>query len=133
LFLRWPITWVWEISLSALLACTLLVAAIQASESRSLRTAAAFGLLSGVAALTNPSLLTVIAIAWLWMCVQRHRAGKHWARAALISALIAAALISPCIVRNHVLPSTLLCTGGNFRGQTRIKNCHLSNGMGWGG
>ncbi len=41
LFLRWPITWVWEISLSALLASTLQVAAIQASESRSLRTAAA--------------------------------------------------------------------------------------------
>ncbi len=133
LFLRWPITWVWEISFSVLLACTLLVAAIQASESRSLRTAAAFGLLSGVAALTNPSLLTVIAIAWLWMCVQRHRAGKHWARAALISALIAAALISSWMVRNQVVFGKPIFIRGNFWFEFALGNYHLSNGMGWGG
>ncbi len=63
-----PFEWIWDTSLSALLAALLLWATLELTESYSLREALLFGLLWGAALLTNPALgiLLPLQIGWIF-------------------------------------------------------------------
>src|SRR6185437_14262951 len=54
-FMRWPTTWIWEVSLSALLLGVLVLLSLEATTSEGQRKFIAMGCLWGFAAITNPS------------------------------------------------------------------------------
>lgn len=133
LFMRWPTTWIWEVSLSALLLACLVLQALKAAADGSVRRWFGFGALWGLAALTNPSLLTCLPITLGWAAWQLRRSGKGWTRPALVAVLACVAVITPWVVRNRVVMGQFVFIRDNFAYEFRLGNYHGSNGMGWSG
>jgi 4-amino-4-deoxy-L-arabinose transferase-like glycosyltransferase len=109
-----PIEWTWDQSLSALLLCLLLCFTYYLRECSSPEHWAAYGLLWGVAALTNPALSVLLPFfaAWLWF--QRAKrvmpSGVFLARAAFFFVLA----LLPWTIRNYFEIGGLFFVKSNF-------------------
>jgi 4-amino-4-deoxy-L-arabinose transferase-like glycosyltransferase len=136
LFYRWPLTWVWETSLSALLATTLFLLALrwrQEDAGKAGRESVVFGATAGFALLTNPALLTIVGIAGLWAIQPRFSQLRSALRSALLSGFVCVAMIAPWLVRNWIVFGQPVFLRSNFWVEFALGNYHLSNGMGWRG
>src|SRR5262249_43275072 len=69
----WCTRWVWETSLAALLLAVIFWLTLQLEEAQSTKPWIVFGLLWGVAALTNTSLLSFLPASGLWAWYRRHK------------------------------------------------------------
>ena len=58
----WPIIWVWDMSLSALLLALILGSTLKLVDVKSRKRWIVYGFLWGVAALTNPALLSILPL-----------------------------------------------------------------------
>jgi hypothetical protein len=132
-FMRWPTTWVWEMSASALLISVLFLQSVQLGKQASGKRWAVFGLLWGVAALTNPSLLAFLPAAGLYPVVKLWRRHERWFNHAAVSALMFAAVISPWLIRNRVTLGAWVFIRDNAGFELSLGNYHGSKGMGWFG
>jgi 4-amino-4-deoxy-L-arabinose transferase-like glycosyltransferase len=83
---------------------------------------AGYGLLWGVAALTNPSVLVLLPVLGIWACHRRSRRGLPWLRPAAISALLFAAVITPWEVRNYRVFGQFIPLRDNFWMEMRVGN-----------
>ena len=133
LFMRWPTTWVWEMSASALLISILFLQSLQLGKQASGKRWAGFGLLWGIAALTNPSLLAFLPAAGLYPVVKLWRGHERWFRHAAVSAVVFAVVISPWLIRNRVTLGTWVFIRDNAPFELSLGNYPGSNGMGWFG
>jgi 4-amino-4-deoxy-L-arabinose transferase-like glycosyltransferase len=97
-----PIAWTWDQSLSALLLATLLAFTYALRRAGLPLYWVAYGLLWGVAALTNPSLCVVMPFLWLWLWFQRWEAGLPSVALLARAALFFALAIAPWTVRNYI-------------------------------
>jgi len=129
-FARWAVTWYWEITLSTLLMTWLFWYALALREYDSLRGWISFGLLFGVAMLTNPSVMTLVGISILWL-LDVHGL-KIWRRAAL-SLLVCFLVISPWLVRNRLVMHKWIFLRSNFGFEFSLGNYHGSAGDCWMG
>jgi 4-amino-4-deoxy-L-arabinose transferase-like glycosyltransferase len=109
-----PFQWVWDQSLSALLLCLLLCFTYHLRETSCPKHWAAYGLLWGIAALTNPTLCAVLPFLAAWLWSQRARralpSGFVLARAALFFVL----LLLPWTIRNYFEFGGLFLVKSNF-------------------
>lgn len=64
---------------------------------------AGFGVLCGVAALTDPSVLSVVPFLAAWACFRLYKRGRRWLGPAIISAVVFCAVISPWLIRNYMV------------------------------
>jgi hypothetical protein len=96
-----PFEWIWDTSLSALLAATLLWATLALAESERLRDWCMYGLLWGLTLMTNPALGSLLPFLLGWVA-HRTRGTKpaRWKRAA-IAAGVAVLCCVPWTVRNY--------------------------------
>src|ERR1700693_3792304 len=67
-FSKWAVTWLWEVSLSALLFSLLFWYGLYLPEAPSRKTHIGFGALWGFALLVNPSLGTLLPVSLAWCC-----------------------------------------------------------------
>jgi len=96
-----PFQWIWDTSLTALLAATILWATLALAKSRRMRDWCAYGLIWGVALLTNPSLGGVLPFLLGW-AVYRGRSEVRGRFARPAAALAVAILCCvPWTVRNN--------------------------------
>jgi len=109
-----PIEWTWDQSLSALLLCLLLCFTYYLRECSRPEHWAAYGLLWGVAALTNPTLSVLLPFLAAWLWSQRAKrampSGVFLARAALFFILA----LLPWTIRNHFEIGGLFFVKSNF-------------------
>ena len=98
----WPTTWIWEMSLSALLLSILVLESLRLADNPNWKAWARFGLIWGIAALTNPALLAFLPAAGLYPAHRLWRNGQAWLRPASTAALVFALCIAPWLVRNRV-------------------------------
>jgi 4-amino-4-deoxy-L-arabinose transferase-like glycosyltransferase len=127
-FSKWGVTWVYETTMSALLAALLLWYALYVAETSSRKTWLGFGALWGFALLVNPALLTlfVVALVWCW-----HARGKARRSAPLVLCFVAClAVMSPWIVRNRVVLGHWVFVRSNFGAEFALGNYHGSLGRG---
>lgn len=97
-----PFEWVWDTSLAVLLAAAILWATLAVTASASQRDWSGYGLLWGVALLTNPALGSLFPFLLVWAAIRVSvTAAGAWKRAALATG-IAALCCSPWAVRNYV-------------------------------
>jgi hypothetical protein len=139
----WAIKWAWETSLATLLlACIFLlsmrmtgIAWIDKRRWDFAPQAAArdwllFGLLWGLVALVNPSLLLWLPLCGLWLLIKQMKAGY---RRALWQAIAAAAVfvvvLSPWVVRNYLVFHRLIPVRGNFGAELRMGNAEDAVGL----
>ena len=93
-----PFEWIWDTSLTALLAATLLWATLELAGSQRLRDWGIYGLLWAFALLTNPSLGSVLPFFLGWAA---YRAAKRGLRAPALAAAVVVLCCAPWTIRNY--------------------------------
>ena len=131
--MKWPIVWVWDTSLSALLLALIFLSTLKLVESSSRKRWIVYGLLWGVAALTNPALLSTLPFSLLWFAMRRRRANQSWLIPAIIVLTTFIVCTAPWMIRNAVVLGKPVFIRDNFWFEFHLGNYHLSNAMGWGG
>jgi 4-amino-4-deoxy-L-arabinose transferase-like glycosyltransferase len=92
---------VWETTLTVLLLTTLLWLTLDMDRRRGLWAWAAYGLLWGVTALVNPSVLAVLPLAAGWALWRKRRDGLAWRAPALVMLAVVLAALAPWEIRNY--------------------------------
>lgn len=133
IFMRWPTTWIWEVSLSALLLSIAFLIALQLEEGSTPKRWIIFGLFWGFSALTNPALLTFLPFSVLWPAYHLFKRHHQWLLPALFTMFTFVVVISPWLVRNRVVFGKWVFIRGNAPFEFSLGNYHGSNGLGWFG
>ena len=98
-----PFEWIWDTSLAALLAATLLWATLVVGESRRWQDWCRYGLLWGASLMTNPALVSVFPFLLVWLIFRSRHAGQlQFARPAL-AAIITLVCCIPWTARNFAV------------------------------
>ncbi len=95
-----PFEWIWDTSLTALLAATLLWATLELAGSPRTRNWCAYGLLWAFALLTNPSLGSVLPFLLGWAAYRAAKRGAGWHAPALAAAVVVLCC-APWTIRNY--------------------------------
>jgi len=134
-----PFEWIWDTSLSALLAATILWATLAIAESDRVLNWCAYGLLWGFALLTNPALGTLLPFMLGWLACrggQSYRglgeSRQRWERVAL-AAGVAVLCCVPWTIRNYSAFHRFIPLRSNFPfelwlGNNDIFDEHARNG-----
>lgn len=130
-FMRWPTTWIWEVSLSALLLSILVLLTLSAVTQQGHNCWIKLGGLWGLAAITNPSLLGVLPFSLGWLAFQRRRTLRPSFKPILLTVIIAFAIMVPWLVRNWIVMHKPVFIRDNFGFEFYLGNYHGSNGLGY--
>src|SRR5205085_5492130 len=88
LFMEWPVKWVWDTSLSALLFSVIFLAALELAEREDLKSWTGFGALWGFSALTNPSLLAFLPFSLAWPAYHLRKASRSYTRSVTVAVIV---------------------------------------------
>lgn len=108
-----PFEWIWDTSLSALLAATLLWATLTADEKWNRSSALLYGLTWGIALLTNPALALMFPFALGWIVYRRLKVPSAVRNAGVALGVVVACCL-PWTVRNAVQFHRLIPVRSNF-------------------
>ena len=133
-FSKWSVTWIWEISLSALLFSLLFWHALYLQRVWTRKAWIGFGALWGFALLVNPALCTLLPLSLAWIGYkQQYLRKQDWLKPVAVSLLTCLTVISPWLVRNRLVFGHWVFLRGNFGFEFALGNYHLSFGRGWKG
>jgi len=104
----------WETALSALLLSVALWALPELAASTRASRWIFFGLLAGVAALTNTTLLAVFPFFWLWLWFRSNAQRQVRVRLVLLSVAVGILLMFPWTIRNHRVFHRFIPVRDNF-------------------
>ena len=133
IFFRWPVSWIWDFTASALLLSVVLIVTLDAAEKNTRTLWLWLGAIWALTALTNPALLSVMPLTFLYAACVNHRAFRPWLASAALSAVFFAALVSPWLIRNDLVFGKPVFFRGNYWFEFHLGNYHLSNGLGYSG
>jgi 4-amino-4-deoxy-L-arabinose transferase-like glycosyltransferase len=118
----WSTRWVWETSLAALLLALIFWLTLKMENLDGATPWIGFGLLWGVAALTNVSLLSFLPVAGVWAWYRRAKNGKTSLPGIALASVFFAATISPWLVRNYETFGHPMFVRSNFGAELRLGN-----------
>src|SRR5580658_10388245 len=97
-----PYQWVWDTSLAALLLATILWATLELADTQSVRAWYGYGLLWGLALMTNPSLGSLFPLLLGWAAYRAWQKRQLHRRRPLLACAIAVLCCAPWTVRNYL-------------------------------
>jgi 4-amino-4-deoxy-L-arabinose transferase-like glycosyltransferase len=118
----WSVRWVWETSLATLLLALIFWLALELQEFRGSTPWIGFGLLWGVAALTNSSLVSFLPACGLWAWYRRRQRGLPSLVGVALAALFFMATTAPWLVRNYEVFGKFIFIRSNFGAELRLGN-----------
>ncbi len=125
----WAVRWIWETSLSAFLLSLLFMLTVEMEGDDRSSSWIGYGLLWGVAALSNPAALSFLPFAGCWLVYQLHRRGKRYVVPALLSAVVFWMAIMPWLARNYEVMGQVVFIRDNFGNELRLGNNPLAEGQ----
>lgn len=125
----WSTRWVWETSLAALLLTVLFWLTLRLEEAEGANAWIGFGLLWGVAALVNTSLLSFLPASGLWVWYRRAHQRRRSLSGVVLASIFFSATISPWLVRNYEVFGKFIFVRSNFGAELRLGNGPGANGM----
>jgi 4-amino-4-deoxy-L-arabinose transferase-like glycosyltransferase len=139
----WGIKWVWDTALSALLFATLFMLTLELARAANLSAPTdenrvcrgplwkwlLWGLLWGIAGLTNTAELAFLPFAGLWVVWQYFRRRQPFLRQVVAAAVVFLAVLTPWMVRNHRVFHKLIPVRGNFGVEFHLGNTIDARGM----
>jgi 4-amino-4-deoxy-L-arabinose transferase-like glycosyltransferase len=117
-----PFEWIWDTSLSALLAASLLWASLRVAESTQFRDASLYGALWGFALLTNPALGSLLPFLLGWIAYRQIKRGIWRPLPALLAIALIVCKCVPWTIRNAVQFHRLIPLRSNFPFELWIGN-----------
>lgn len=93
---------IWHTALSTLLVSLVFLSALRLERSRSIRAWITFGVLSGLGALTDPIIVSVVPFLIAWACWRCYQRRNPWIAPGLAVVLSVSLVISPWFVRNYL-------------------------------
>jgi Dolichyl-phosphate-mannose-protein mannosyltransferase len=109
-----PFEWIWDTSLSALLAALILWATLELAESEKWLDWVVYGVLWGLALMTNPALGLLLPFMLGWAALRgRGESSLRWKRAVLVAGLAILCCL-PWTVRNYVAFHRLIPVRSNL-------------------
>ena len=146
--LQYAVHWVWEMSLTACLFSWAMVVALrlrgvgeEEQEVGSRKQEVGFGLwfvlgvLWGLIALTNASLLLCLPAMMVWVAwpeLRRWRLGGKTVAGAVLTCVAFAAVLAPWVVRNERVMHALVLTRDNFGAELYESTLERNDGFPWG-
>jgi hypothetical protein len=98
-----PFQWIWDTSLSGLLAATILWATLSVATSRRIRDWCAYGFLWGVALMTNATLLSGLPLILAWMAYRARKRDTQWHAKTAIAVGVIVLCCAPWTIRNYIV------------------------------
>jgi hypothetical protein len=140
--MQYAVRWLWEMSLTALLFSWVIVLALRVrgigepapAHSQTARRWVCFGLLWGLIALSNSSLLAFLPACGLWMLWDAHKSGQLAAglRNATLAGVCFLAVICPWVVRNWYALHAFVPMRSNFGAELYMATLPSNNALPWG-
>jgi len=124
----WCTRWVWETSLAALLLTTIFWLTLTMVAKEGLKPWLQFGLLWGVAALSNTALLSFLPFSGLWAWYHRGKLGKRSLGGVILAAFIFSGCLAPWLMRNRRTFGQFVFIRSNFGAELRLGNGPGANG-----
>jgi 4-amino-4-deoxy-L-arabinose transferase-like glycosyltransferase len=124
----WSTRYVWETSLAALLLAVIFWLTLSLEEKDVPRPWVSFGLLWGIAALTNTTSLSFLPASGLWVWYRRAKLRKRSLTGVLVASLILAACLTPWSLRNYRVFGQFVFIRSNFGAELRLGNGLGANG-----
>lgn len=118
----WCTRWVWETSLAALILAVLFWLTLELEDAKGTKTWIAFGLLWGMAALTNTSLLAFLPASGLWAWYRRRKKDIPSIAGIAMASVFFLATIAPWLVRNYETFDKFIFVRSNFGAELRLGN-----------
>jgi 4-amino-4-deoxy-L-arabinose transferase-like glycosyltransferase len=98
-----PFEWIWDTSLSTLLAATLLWATLALADSDRLRNWCAYGLLWGFILMTNPTFASLLPFLLGWLAYRAYKERHRWLSHVALASGIAILCCIPWTIRNYLV------------------------------
>lgn len=124
----WSVTWIWETSLSAFLLSLLFLLTLEMEGDDRILSWLGYGLLWGIAALTNTSAIAWLPFAGCWLAYQLHRRRKRFLVPVVASAVIFWASLTPWLIRDYNVFGKFIFIRGDFGVELRSGNNEHADG-----
>ncbi len=124
----WAIRFAWETSFATFVLSVIFLLALRMERQHSLRKWTWFGLLWGLVALSNPSLLAFLPFCGMWVAYRQHQNQLFRVKPVLVSAAVFVLSISPWLIRNYRTFDRPLVLRGNFGAELRMGNGPTADG-----
>ena len=120
--LYWCTRWVWETSLAALLLAAIFWLSLVIEEKEGTWPWLEFGVLWGIAALTNTALLSFLPVSGLWIWHRRWTQGKRSVGGVVLASVVFMACVAPWLIRNEQTFGQFVFIRSNFGAELRLGN-----------
>ena len=118
----YSVDWIWETSLSAFLLSLLFMLTLEMEGDDRLSSWFSYGLVWGIAGLTNTSALAWLPFSGCWLAYQLHRRGKRFLVPVVFSAVVFWMTLMPWLVRNYSVFGEPVFIRDNFGNEFRAGN-----------
>ncbi len=118
----WSTRAVWETSAAAFLLAVIFWLALEMEERTGVMPWIVFGMLWGIAALTNTSLLSFLPASGLWAWRHSWKRGKPSLAGVALASIFFAATIAPWLIRNYETLGKFVFIRSNFGAELRLGN-----------
>jgi len=118
----WCTRWVWETSLSTMLLTILVWLTLVMEDRDGIKPWARYGMLWGIAALTNTAVLAFLPVSGLWIWYHRWKKGRRSLGGIVLASIIFFALITPWLYRNYRTFGQVIFLRSNFGAELRLGN-----------
>ena len=125
----WSIHWVWDTTLTPLLLSLIVLVSLELEDWHGWKGWAIFGALWGVAALSNPSMLSFLPFSGLWVWYRRHKQGLRSLGGVVLASVIFSACLTPWLVRNYRTFGQFVFIRDDFGVQLRLGNGPYADGI----
>ena len=126
--IRWSVAWVSETTFSAFLLSLLFMLTLEMEDNDDLWWWSGYGMLWGIAALTNTSVISFLPFSGCWLAYHLHRRGKPIVVPVLLSAVVFGLVLTPWLVRNYSVFGEPVFIRDNFGNEFRAGNNPLAEG-----
>jgi 4-amino-4-deoxy-L-arabinose transferase-like glycosyltransferase len=121
--------WIWDTTFTPLILSLVFLVALELEEWRDSRGWVIFGVLWGIGALANPSMLAFLPFCGFWIWWRRHRHGLPSIGGVVLSSLVFFLVLSPWLIRNYEVFGRFVFIRDDFGLQFRLGNWKGAEGM----
>ncbi len=125
----WSIHWIWDTTFTPLILSLIFLLALEVETWRGWQGWFVFGLLWGIGALANPSMLAFLPFCGLWIWRQRFKRGLPSLPGIVLSSIVFFSVLSPWLIRNYEVFGRFVFLRDDFGLQFRLGNWKAADGM----